>query len=91
MRGAVDSFCKKKKQSHYFLKHNKHSKNSIDDNWYLRPNTVLDYIPFYREFRILPSYVMMTSVKERMLLSVKYFEMNNKITSGFGFPMISII
>ena len=28
----------KKNKSHYFLKHNKHSKNSTDDNWYLRPN-----------------------------------------------------
>ena len=52
---------------------------------------MLDYIPFYREFWILPSYVMMTSIEESMLLRVKYFKMNNKITSGFGFPMISII
>ena len=73
MRGAVDLFCKKKKQSHYFLKHNKHSKNSTDDNWYFEAEYVLDYIPLYPEFWILPSYVMMTSIEVRMLLSVKCF------------------
>ena len=34
---------------------------------------MLDFIPFYREFWILSSYLMMTSIEVRMLLSVKYF------------------
>ena len=52
---------------------------------------MLDYIPFYRGFRIFPSYGMMTSIKESMLLRGEHFKMNNKISSGFGFPIISMI
>ena len=52
---------------------------------------MLDYIPLHPEFWILPSYVMKTSIEVRMPFKCKIFLMNNKITSGFGFPMISII